>query len=290
MSNVAYDGPAKRYYLAIACLENGQEAESDDPWTQRLTDILSLRKLYLSVKGGSRKFDREWPLFSLLLDTFESTGIGSNKDVLEAALIASNSSKEIADTLKKDGFTESFINLYAKFFYDLSDIKGNDVKFAQHILLPILRENTNKLAVGAIWKLLACSGGLQMLVEKGFRSTAIRPEDISYLLQLTCMRNCSMLLQYASEGSAMLADQPGIQTFMTTLSDFDGVRGSDRRSDGFAVTTGTNRNIYNSMLSAGIKLISAPDEISSDLLTADGTFHPELDGAQEYSKHTELEG
>lgn len=284
-----YDGPSRRYYAAVKELE-AETTWSDDPWVQRLTDILRLRKRYLSTKDGADSFSRDWPLFDLLLKTFEDSGIGSNKEVLEAALIASSNSKEIADTLRKDGFTASFIDLYTKFFYDLSDIRGNDVKFAQYVLLPILRSNTDRLAVGAIWKLLACSGGLSMLVEKGFKSSAIRPEDISYLLQLTCMRNCSMLLQYAAEGRAMLAEQPGVQSFMTTLSDFDGVRGSDRRPDGFAVTTGMNRNIYNSMLSAGIKLISAPDEISSELILADGTFHPELEGAQEYSKHTELEG
>lgn len=290
MVDTGYDGPSRRYYIAVKEVNKPGTQRSDDPWVQRLVDILALRKQYATVKDGVDKFAVEWPMFHLLCTTFESTGIGCNKDVLEAAIIASPSSKEIAETLKKSGFTESFIDLYKKFFYDLSDIRGNDVRFAQYVLLPILRQNTDQLAVGAIWKLLACSGGLPMLVEKGFRSTAIRPEDISYLLQLTCMRNCSMLLQYASEGRAMLAEQPGVQTFMTTLSDFDGVRGSDRRPDGFAVTTGTNRNIYNSMLSAGIKLISAPDEIASELLTADGTFHPELEGAREYSKHMELEG
>jgi hypothetical protein len=244
----------------------------------------------LSVSGGAAKFSREWPLFDLLFTTFEGDGVGCDKDVIEAALIASDDSKEISETLKKDGFTASFIDLYSKFFYDLTHIRNNDVKFAQYILLPILRNNTDELAIGAVWKLLASSGGLPMLVEKGFKAAAIRPEDISYLLQLTCMRNCSMLLQYASQGRAMLAEQPGVQSFMTTLSDFDGVRGSDRRPDGFAVTTGMNRNIYNSMLSAGIKLISAPDEISSELLLADGAFHPDLSGAQEYSKHTDLEG
>lgn len=290
MSDAYYEGPSRRYYIALKELGNNDSQGSEDPWVQRLVDIIRLRKRYMSVEGGSDKFAREWPMFHLLLSTYESNGIGSNRDVIEAAIIASPSSKEIADTLSKDGFTESFIDLYKKFFYDLADIRNNDVKFAQYILLPILRGNTDKLAVGAIWKLLACSGGLKMLVDKGFKSTAIRPEDISYLLQLTCMRNCSMLLQYAAEGRAMLAEQPGVQSFMTTLSDFDGVRGSDRRPDGFAVTTGMNRNIYNSMLSAGIKLISAPDEISSELLLADGTFHPELEGAQEYSKHAELEG
>lgn len=290
MQNSGYDGPARRYYVAVKEVSKPGTQSSDDPWVQRLVDILTLRNSYNSVKDGSDKFAAEWPMFHLLLTTYESNGIGCNRDVLEAAIIASRSSKEIATALNKPGFTESFIDLYKKFFYDLSDIRDNDVRFAQYVLLPILRQDTDKLAVGAIWKLLACSGGLPMLIEKGFRSTAIRPEDISYLLQLTCMRNCSMLLQYASQGRAMLAEQPGVQTFMTTLSDFDGVRGSDRRSDGFAVTTGLNRNIYNSMLSAGIKLISAPDEISSELLTADGNFHPELEGAQEYSKHTELEG
>ena len=241
------------------------ELTDPDPWTQRLYDILMLRRKYQEgdkkKKGKLKSFAKSWPLFNLLLNTFESTGIGSDREALEAAIIASDDSEEIANTVKRVGFTPAFINLYKKFFYDL----------------------------GAVWKLLACSGGLKLLKEKGFNSAAIKPEDISYLLQFTCMRNCSMLLQYAAKGADMFEDKTNLQSFMLTLSDFDGIRGAERRPDGFAVDRGVNRNMYNSMLNEGVKLISAPDEIADTLIKADGAFHPELEEAREYVKHSFLE-
>ena len=254
--------------IAVEAVKEGDLPLDADPWTQRLYDILMLRKQYQD-KGKIKEFRKNWPLFSLLLSTFEATGIGNNREVLEAALIASDNSDEVAELINKKGFTTSFINLYKKFFYDLSEIRGNAVKFAQYIIIPLLQADTNKLAVGALWKLLACSGGVKLLVEKGFRSAAIKPEDISYLLQLTCIRNCSMLLQYAAQGKDMFIEQPNVQAFLLTLSDFDGIRGPERRADGFAIERGVNRNIYNSMLNEGVKLIHAPDDIADSLLNAD---------------------
>ena len=287
--NVVYEGPSKRFFIAVQAMKDGVEPEDVDPWTQRLYDILKLREKYNKSKK-SKEFAKRWPLFNLLLKTFEAPGVGNDREVLEAAIIATDDSEEIANAIKKKGFTPAFINLYKKLFYDLSDIRGNDVKFSQYVLLPLLKADTNSLAVGAIWKLLACSGGLKMLVEKGFKSAAIRPEDIGYLLQLTCIRNCSMLLQYAAKGIDMFSEQTNAQSFLLTLSDFDGIRGPERRSDGFAIDRGVNRNMYNSMLNEGVKLISAPDDIADSLLEADGTFHPELEEAREYAKHNLIEG
>lgn len=287
--NVVYEGPSRRFFIAIEAIKEGAEPKSADPWTLRLYDILKLREKYRKSKKIN-KFAEKWPLFNLLLKTFEATGIGNDREVLEAAIIAADDSKEISEAIGKKAFTPAFINLYKKFFYDLDDIKGNDVKFAQYVLLPLLRYDTEDLAVGAIWKLLACSGGLKMLVEKGFKSSAIRPEDIGYLLQLTCMRNCSLLLRYSSKGLTIFGEQANPQSFLLTLSDFDGIRGPERRFDGFAASKGVNRNMYNSMLNEGVKLISAPDDIADELLAADGAFHPELEEARAYVKHNLIEG
>lgn len=285
-----FDGPARRIYQAKFDLENPECEPSTDPWVERLVDILRLRAQYDKKPKGRKLFAQDWGLFDRLLSTYEDNSPGSNKEALEACLIATQESDKIASTLGKSWITPLFVDVYAKFFFDLSNIRDNDLLFCQHIMLPLLQCNTDRLAIGAIWKILACSGSLSLLVEKGFKAAAIRPEDISHLLQLTCMRNCSMLLQYASQGSQMLEDRPNIQAFVLQLTDFDSIRGADRRSDGFAAIHGAARNAYSGMIDAGLHLISLPDDLPEEIFKSDGLFNPEMVQAQEYSKHTVLNG
>jgi hypothetical protein len=150
----------------------------------------------------------------------------------------------------------------------------------------MLAKDTDKVAIGAIWKMLARAGGLKLLKDKGMGSAAIRAEDIGYLMQLCSYRNCTMMLKYAAAGLTMLADYPNVNVVFDRLSDFDSIRGYDRRPDGFAKLTGVSENIFNDMLTAGIKLIALPEDLSESVFAADGVFNADKAYAIEKPEHT----
>lgn len=280
-----FQGPYGRYFRATFELEHPEIHSSEDPWVNKLKSIMGTRNCYMKNKAGN-KFMVDFPLFYELFSVFEDTKTGSDKELLEACLVSGSSFEDIEKALDIPKFNSLFIGLYHELFYNVRPLLGNDVLFQQHVVLPMLQKDTDKVAIGALWKMLSRAGGLPLLMEKGMGSAAIRAEDISYLMQLCSYRNCTMMLKYASSGLTMLADYPNVNVVFDRLSDFDSIRGYDRRPDGFAKLTGVSDNIFNDMLNAGIKLIGLPDDLSEGVFLADGVFNPDMAEATEKPEHT----
>lgn len=282
-----FQGPYGRYFRAVFEIEHPEVPKTEDPWVRKLKSIISTRNCYMEDKAAN-KFMSDFPLFYELFSVFEDNKAGSDKELLEACLVSGSSFEEISKALNIPRFTSLFIGLYHELFYNVRPILSNDILFQQHVVLPLLRKDTDNVAIGAIWKMLSRAGGLPLLIEKGMGSSAIRAEDISYLMQLCSYRNCTMMLKYASSGLTMLADYPNVNVVFDRLSDFDSIRGYDRRPDGFAKLTGVSDNIFNDMLNAGIKLLSMPESLQESVFLADGVFNPEMKEAIEKPEHTSI--
>jgi hypothetical protein len=280
-----FQGPYGRYFRACYEIENPEVPVSEDPWVRKLKSILGTRKCYAN-KRQAKKFMVDFPIYHELLSIFEDASVGSDKELLEACLISGESFSDIAKAINIPRFTEMFIGLYHELFYNVRPLLENDVLFQQHVILPLAQKDTDKLAVGSIWKMLSRAGGLKMLLEKGMTSSALRAEDISYLMQLCSYRNCTMMFRYASSGLKLLADYPNVNVVFDRLSDFDSIRGYDRRPDGFAKLTGVSDNVFNDMLTAGIKLIGVPEGLAEIVYRTDGVFNPEMAEAIEKPEHT----
>lgn len=283
-----FQGPYGRYFRAMFEIEHPEVPRSEDPWTRKLKSIIITRNSYIKNKAAE-KFMIDFPLFYELFSTFEDVKPGSDKELLEACLVSGASFEEIAKTLNIPKFTCLFIGLYHELFYNVGKILDNDVLFQQHVVLPMLQKDGDRVAIGAIWKMLSRAGGLPLLMEKGMGNAALRAEDIGYLMQLCSYRNCTMLLKYASSGLTMLADYPNANVVFDRLSDFDSIRGYDRRPDGFAKLTGVSSNVFNDMLTAGIKLIGMPEDLSESVFLSDGVFNPGMKEAIEKPEHTRID-
>jgi hypothetical protein len=269
-------------------IEHPEVPSSEDPWIRKLKSIIITRNSYIKNKAAE-KFMIDFPLFYELFSTFEDVKPGSDKELLEACLVSGASFEEIAKTLNIPKFTCLFIGLYHELFYNVGKILDNDVLFQQYVVLPMLQKDSDRVAIGAIWKMLSRAGGLPLLMEKGMGNAALRAEDIGYLMQLCSYRNCTMLLKYASSGLTMLADYPNANVVFDRLSDFDSIRGYDRRPDGFAKLTGVSSNVFNDMLTAGIKLIGIPEGLSESVFLSDGVFNPDMKEAIEKPEHTRID-
>lgn len=260
---------------------------SSDVWVNKLVGMFKLRDSFKSEYGESylAAFEESFPLYADLLNSFEDVRIGGDRDLLEAVIIASADCAEISETLNNPRFTPQYITIYRQLFYDTSLVMSNKAAMFQNIVAPLLKANSGKLSVGVIWKILALSGGLPLLEKKGLGTSAVRAEDMEYLMQLTCFRNLSTMLHYASDGVSFFEENPAAAMTLSALADFDGLRGSGRRRDYIAAISDTAVNAFSSILSGELKLISAPTEVVARLSELDGTFSPDKSGTFEVTKH-----
>ena len=258
-----------------------------DQWVKKLLGMLKLREQFTKEykdQGGS-VFEEKFPFFANLLNAYEDDRNGGDRDLLEASLLCTVDYKAIADALNNPKFTPAFLAVYSALFFDIASAIGNPSMEFQLFIKPMLNANTDKLAIGHIWKLLALKGGLPLFIRKGVGTAPIRAEDIEHLLQLAGFRHCSNLLQYVSMGSAFFKDNPTAAVALTSLADFDSIRSSSRRPDFLATISDVSKNNFSSVLSGELKLISAPAETIKKLIDIDGTFSPDAPGGVEYMKH-----
>lgn len=278
--------PYHRIEEARSIIKSNRQA-SDDIWVNKLVDMLRLRDLFKAEYKDEYAiyFEKQYPLYADLLNAFEDTRIGGDRELLEACILAEFDCNEIANHLGSARFTDRYITLYKQLFYNIDLTTSNKASIFQNIIAPLLKANGSKLAVGVIWKILALVGGLSLLLNKGLGTSAIRIEDMEYLMQLTCMRHLSTMLQYASLGVGFFEDNPAAAMTLNALAEFDGLRGSGRRSDYIANITDISKNSFNNVLSSELKLISAPNDILTKMAEVDGTFEPAIDGTMEITKH-----
>lgn len=278
--------PYYRIEEARAIIKSNRQA-SDDIWVNKLVAILQLRDVFKQEYKEDHQtyFEEKFPLYADLLNAFEDTRVGGDRELLEACILASGDCGEVAEYLDNPRFTAHYLALYRQMFYVVDHTISNKASVFQNIVAPILKSNGSKLAVGVIWKLLALVGGLSLLFNKGLGTAAIRIEDMEYLMQLTCMRHLSTMLQYASNGVEFFEENPAAAMTLSALSEFDGLRGSGRRTDYIANITDVSKNRFSNVLSGELKLISAPNDILIKMSEVDGTFEPALEGAMEVTKH-----
>lgn len=279
--------PHHRYENAMRRILSSRSSASGDVWEDKLYNMLWLREQFKEEYGDDyyKYFEDRYPLYSALLSAAEDTRIGGDKDTLEAMLLCGIDTAKVADCLEHPRFDSLFLCTYRKLFYDIVPALTNQAVTFQCIIAPMTRADTDKLAVGHIWKLLALAGGAPLLRKKGFGTDPIKGGDIEYLLQLACYRHCSSLLQYSAAGRKFFADNPAAAAALTTLMDFDTIRSNGRRADYIGELEQVIKNNYNNLLSCELKLLSVSDAELAKLAEYDGQFRPDLSNMIEYNKH-----
>ena len=280
--------PYQRYENAMRrILSKSDIPPSEDQWENKLYSMLKLREAFKKKYPETyvTEFSNRFPLYSSLLTAFEDTRIGGDRDLLEAMLLCSLDLAKLADSFKHPRFDTMFLGLYRKLFYDVSNVLLSDADRFQVIIAPMISANTDKLAIGHIWKILALSGGASLLIRKGLGTESLRGEDIEHLLQLSGFRHCSTMLQYSSMGTSFFKDNPGVAMMLSSLADFDSIRGNGRRTDYLAEISNVAKNNFNSLLRGELKLLAVPDNEVVRLTEFDGQFRPDIAGALEITEH-----
>ena len=153
-------------------------------WESKLLSIYKVRNSFKKKYPDtwSVEFAEAYPLYFNLLSVYEDQGSGGDRDLVEAALLTSVDCDAIADGLHITKFSSLFLSMYRQLFYDVSRILGNGVSEFQYIVKPLLKADSDNIAVGAVWKILALIGGIPTLARKGFGTEALKAEDMAYLL------------------------------------------------------------------------------------------------------------
>lgn len=265
--------------VRIVKLQLHDDPGLEDVWTKKIVGMLELRNRFREeFKGsGDSQFEAKFPLYSSLLSTVEDSTIGGDRDLIEAVLLCSADLGSIHSEWKHPRFDSLFLGAYRKMFYDVTALFTDSSMIFQYVISPMLSADTDKLAVGHIWKILALAGGLSMLRRKGLGSEPIKAEDIERLLQLASFRHCSAILQYTSAGTRFFADNPAAMLSINALTAFDGIRSSKRRADYIAELSSVARNNFNTLLQSELKLLSVPEDEVRKLVEYDGQFNPYAD-------------
>lgn len=280
--------PYHRYLEAKDILDSGvSTSQTKDVWVDKLVNILKLREAFREKYSVSymREFSNKFPLYANLLQSFEDTRTGGDRDILEAGLLASLDCVKVAECLNTPRFNSLFLSLYRELFYDIRKILKSSSQLFQYIIQPITQADSDKIAIGHIWKLLALTGGTEALKKKGFEADAIKAEDLAYLLQIASFRNCSMILQYSASGKSFFLDNPGAGTALNALADFDGIRGAGRRTDYLAEVSAIAKNNFSSLLKSELVLKNIPEKVVAQLSELDGSFFPENSDVFEKINH-----
>lgn len=279
--------PYQRYENALRVYKSGEGEPSLSVWESKILDILRIRSKFKERYANNylKHFEDKYPLYASLITAFEDDKIGGDRDVLEAVILSSLDTEKIEQHWKHPRFDSRFIALYRTLFYNVVNILGTHALEFQYIIAPLLTKDSNRLAVGAVWKILALVGGIDLLCRKGFGNSAIKGDDIEHLLQLAGFRHCSTLLQYTAEGKAFFEENPAAALALNSLATFEGVRGNGRRSDYIAELSSIAANNFNTLLSGEFKLLSVPDTEIMKLVEYDGQFRPDITNTLEYNNH-----
>jgi hypothetical protein len=271
--------PRHRWEAAM-CIVKQQLVDDprlQDPWVAKIVGMLQLRAKFREEYGatGDSKFECRYPLYASLLTAVEDTTTGGDRDMLEAALLCSADLAAIHGSWRHPRFDSLFLGAYRRLFFDVVPMMQDPGLVFQHILAPMVAADSDKLAIGHIWKILALAGGFSLLKRKGFGSEPIKAEDIERLLQLASFRHCSSILQYTAAGTKFFAENPAAMMSINALTAFDGIRSSRRRPDYIAELDSVAKNNFNTLLQSELKLLSVPDEAIRKLVEFDGQFRPE---------------
>lgn len=282
MSNAvdSFNGPYGRYHRAVFEIENKQAVPSTDMWVVQLKHILMTRNAY---KQDYVSFYEAFPLYAQMLNIFESSGEGTLRGLVEALIMTGAPLKQCALFTKEAKLDEFGLGLYKELFFNIDTVKDNIVDMQRYVLIPMLANNSDRIQLNAIWKILAFCGGLPTLIKKGFGTEPFAPEDMDYLLHYGSLRNCSLLMSYIADGASFVERCPNIAGLLDQITAFEMNRNvKDRGLGGFKsieiVDQGTemSRTLANT-----IQMIKSVPELTDEIIAASGTYHPEMDSCVE---------
>ena len=287
--NKRWFNPYHRWEAAIRIVKYNSEDDPQlaDPWVRKIVSMLRLRDKFKQEFGitGDIRFEQKYPLYASLLGAVEDTNVGGDRDMLEAALLSTADLSELSKNWKHPRFDSLFLGAYRKLFFDVLPAFTDPGLLFQYIIAPMAAADSDKLAIGHIWKILALSGGFSLLKRKGFGTEPVKAEDIERLLQLASFRHCSTMLQYTASGRRFFEDNPAAALAINSLTTFDSIRSSKRGPDYIAELSNIAKNNYNSLLQGELKLLTVPDSEIRRLVEFDGQFCPQEEGIIEITSH-----
>lgn len=221
MTITEFSGPRGRFYRARFELENPEAQCSPDVWVIKLKQMLKQRALY-----SDAEYMEVNPLYYGLLSMFENNSPRSGKHMLEAMLITDVDFDTIAKKLEDPAIPDGLVvGLYHELFYNIRPYVSSVPMMYRYVVQPLLNCNGTALPLGALWKLLAYCGGIEILEASGFGTRPLNSEDLAYLLQLGGYRNAAMMLKYIADGDEFLRDNPTAAQLVLGLNELDTSRG-----------------------------------------------------------------
>ena len=277
MSLVEFEGPRGRYHRAQYELDNPDITPSEDVWVIKLKQLLTQRAAYESAA----QYSEENPLFSTLLAIFENDSISSRKHMLEAMLVTGEDFNTIAEHLKDPVIPDGLVvGLYHELFYTIRPHLSSVPAMYRYVVQPLMSCNGKEIPIGSIWKLLAYTGGMEILEASGFGTRPISAEDVYYLAQLGGYRYAAMMLKYIADGDLFVKDNPIAMNIVLGLSEMAQQVTSlpERDKFGFKKTEAIVGTDYSHVLTGLFKMVyetdnlpEIPDSIEERLITCKPT-------------------
>lgn len=267
---MTFEGPRRHLEQARYELKHEDITPSDNVWVKKIKQMLSQRDSY----DDQAIYAAENPIYSYLLAIVEDDRVNSVKHMVEAFLLTEWTFQQISDRLMPMNkmFNPFFIALYHDLFYNIRCYENDEIAMYRYVIQPMLQYDSDKLAMGHIWKLLAYRGGSKLLLDVGLGSKPFSPDDVDYLLHLSSMRSASMILKYASGGlNAFGEDTALASNVMGVIYKYESNRSLDRDDQGFKAIVDTSASEYSSALSDVFKKV-VHIEPTEEKLLADGKF------------------
>ena len=265
MRRTEFEGPRGRYWRALYELENPSVKPSKDVWVIKLKQMLRQRKDYDPIR-----YAEEQPLYYGLFGMFENDSVNSPKHMLEAMLVTGASFSDVAGRLKDPAIPDGLVvGLYHELFYNIHPYLESTPMMYRYVVQPLIGCVGSELPMGAIWKLLAYCGGVDVLEASGFGTRPVTPEDIAYLIQLGGYRNAAMMLSYISEGSAFVQDNPVAANIVFGLTELANKSGNDRDKMGFKAITVKADTDYSQALTGLFRMVYEEGDSKAVSLTTE---------------------
>ena len=266
MSVPDFEGPRGRYHRAMFEMEHENCVPSDDVWVIKLKQILKQRSEY-----PQNRYSEDNPLYYTLLSIFENEGSNSPRHMLEAMLTTGADFNTIAEKLQDPAFPDGLVlGLYHELFYNIRPYLDSVPMMYRYVVQPLLECNGRAIPLGAIWKLLAYCGGMDVLEASGFGTRPLNAEDLVYLVQLGGYRNAAMMLKYIADGDLFAKDNPVAANIVLGLAELNGKASFNANRDrfGFQKVEEASGNDYSHALTGIFKMVYEPDNgtpIASDI-------------------------
>lgn len=277
LQQAQFEGPRGRYFRALFELKHSEAPVSDDIWVDKLKRWMRQRQAY---KDMAVLYAEEQPLQSKLFEIYENDEPGSFKHVLEAALCT----PEPFTVLERlfvfmPGMTHTLIAAYHEMFFTIRDFIHNPMLAHQYLIKPITSLNTNKLGYEHIWKLLAYTGGLKALIDKGFGAKPLESRDFQHILQQASYRSISTLMVYNAKGADVTGEDDNVMRLasyaMQAIVDSNNSKTDDRNAFGFKAVDIQALSNYSEMLADCVSMRRKVREDCTEAeLRLDGTFNP----------------